>query len=342
MPARFALMPGLRTEITEIVTGLGALGYATPEEAVRRQPPEMRNVEQSHWARLRDALEDPGYERDLRCAWDNGRAFLRADDGLRGRAPRSVEWKGPHHPPGYDFLPADLRVDHVFLVSCKYLSRVLANPSPAHLFDRALAVRGGRSETDWFMLVAEDAYRVFYSRVRETLACTASLPSDIVDLAPADRDRIKALCARAWPGDLTRAYEEFSGEVSRRSAARWNEAAPTLAERELLLWRLLRLNPAPYFILGSAGSASLRLRVATPWDWRQSFALKDFTITAQEAAQPRVAWRAEVLDRLGGGTAIVEGHVEVRWSHGRFCGFPEAKVYLDSRHDQVPGYFALR
>jgi hypothetical protein len=37
----------------------------------------------------------------------------------------------------------------------------------------------------------------------------------------------------------------------------------------------------------------------------------------------------------------VDGHVEVRWSHGRFCGPPEAKVYLDTPHQAVPGYFAL-
>ena len=37
----------------------------------------------------------------------------------------------------------------------------------------------------------------------------------------------------------------------------------------------------------------------------------------------------------------MRGHVEVRWSHGRFCGPPEAKVYLDTPHADVPGYFPL-
>ncbi len=38
----------------------------------------------------------------------------------------------------------------------------------------------------------------------------------------------------------------------------------------------------------------------------------------------------------------LEGHIEVRWSHGRFGGPPEAKGYLDTPHHLVPGYFALR
>ena len=34
----------------------------------------------------------------------------------------------------------------------------------------------------------------------------------------------------------------------------------------------------------------------------------------------------------------VNGHVEIRWSHGRFAQVPEAKVYLDTPQQLVPGY----
>lgn len=42
-----------------------------------------------------------------------------------------------------------------------------------------------------------------------------------------------------------------------------------------------------------------------------------------------------------GRTGTVKGHVEIRWSHGRFNGPPEAKVYLDTPFDQVPGYWPI-
>jgi hypothetical protein len=334
-------MPGLKTELTEIVTGLGMLPYGSAEEAVAIRPPEMSNVSSANWDRVAAALREPSYRYDVFSAWKNGQAFFRAEDGLRGRSPLTIEWKGPHSPPGYDFLPADLRIDHVFLVSCKYLSQVLANVSPAHVFRRALAVRGGRSDTDWFMLVGQDAYRRFYGRVRDEL-CSEDLPQELEDLSPADREAIKARCARTWPGELDVAYAEFSAEVSRESARIWNDAVPTLGDREQLLWRILRFNPAPYFILGSARDAFLRLRVATPWDWRQRFELKEFTIEPEAVSQPRVRWCARVSERGTARQTNVEGHVEIRWSHGRFCGFPEAKLYLDSRHEDVPGYFELR
>ena len=60
------------------------------------------------------------------------------------------------------------------------------------------------------------------------------------------------------------------------------------------------------------------------------------------AGQPKVEWVARYRTRDGTGeTRSVRGHVEVRWSHGRFAQPPEAKVYLDTPIEQVPGYHPL-
>jgi len=104
----------------------------------------------------------------------------------------------------------------------------------------------------------------------------------------------------------------------------------------------LRMGSAPYFVLGSSPRRPLRLRVATPWDWRQLFMLEQLEIFAQEGGQPKVGWRATVRERSAGRSHEVSGHVEIRWSHGRFGGPPEAKGYVDSPHHLVPGYFPLR
>ena len=57
--------------------------------------------------------------------------------------------------------------------------------------------------------------------------------------------------------------------------------------------------------------------------------------------QPLIEWTATIRDRDRGRMVEVAGHVEVRWSHGRFKGAPEAKVYLDTPHALVPGYQPL-
>ena len=108
-----------------------------------------------------------------------------------------------------------------------------------------------------------------------------------------------------------------------------------------MLWRLLRLAAAPYYVLGSREASIMRLRIYTPWDWSNQFVLRDFAVSPSSALQPRVEWRATVEVKGSGEEADVEGHAEVRWSHGRFCGDPEAKIYLDTPHDEVPGYATL-
>jgi len=104
---------------------------------------------------------------------------------------------------------------------------------------------------------------------------------------------------------------------------------------------LLRLASAPYFVLGAARDDVIRLRIDTPWDWRQRHELRSLDIEPDDAGQPQVRWAATVLDRETATEVVVEGHVEVRWSHGRFAGPPEAKVYLDTPPALVPGYVSL-
>ncbi len=104
----------------------------------------MHSVSPEMWARLGQLRAGGAYDADFHAAFENGRAFLVAEDGLRERPPRIVEWKGTGRAPGDEVAPIDLRVDHVYLVSCKYLSNILFNVSPAHIFDDLLVGRMSR------------------------------------------------------------------------------------------------------------------------------------------------------------------------------------------------------
>jgi hypothetical protein len=146
-----------------------------------------------------------------------------------------------------------------------------------------------------------------------------------------------------WMPGAKDLYVRLSDAVARASVRRW-EAAMDVGggTGEAMLWRLLRMGSAPYFVLGSSAARSLRLRIATSWDWRQQYQLISIEMEPQGGGQPRVGWEALVRDRSSNELTEVAGHIEVRWSHGRFGGLPEAKGYLDTPHHLVPGYFALR
>ena len=329
-------MPALRTEITEIVTGLGMFGYPNLGHAIGMRPPAFENVDEDVYDRLASAYR-AGLHGDLfSSAWSNGVRFAAAKEGLRGRPPWILEWKGGHRPPGYEEIPADLRVDHVYLVSCKYGSNILTNSSPISLFG------GGAGDDDWFASVAGPAYQALYEQCRR-LVPDPSLPATVADLTRAHRLILKQTLPRNLVGSAKGAYREFAAEAAAGSSQRWQETLTSRLLREQMVWRLLRLQSAPYFVLGeSADGHSLAYRVQTPWDLRASHDFRSFHHWGEiDRGQPIVSWEATYVNRRSGGEVAVAGHVEVRWSHGKFAQAPEAKVYLDTPHHAVPAYVPL-
>ncbi|MEO1063154.1 MAG: hypothetical protein AAFZ07_17210 [Actinomycetota bacterium] len=332
-----------RTVVTELCTALGMLGYERVRAAALDRSSRL-SVDDETWARLADLLDDPDHRGAADAAFENGAGFLAASGGLGGRVPRTIVWSAGRRPPGDEVVPADLLVDHVYLVSCKYRSKVLHNAAPSRLFDDQLMAVDRRKRSDWYVDVAPDASQALY---RATLAAldVDGLPDRVDDLSPADRKTLKAALrphSRSELSEDTRqAYAELVRTVSRGSAERWRRGLGSPERRERMLWRLLRIYGAPYFIVGHDGASPVRARIATPWDWRQRFALRSFEIEAATAGQPQVDWAAEVDDHERGDLRVIEGHIEVRWSHGRFAQPPEAKVYLDTAHHRVPGYEPL-
>jgi hypothetical protein len=355
----------------------------------------MRSLSPEDWDVLVAARAGGAFDAEFHAAWENGRAFLAAHDGLRGRLPDAVEWKGSIRAAGDEVAPVDLRVDHVYLISCKYLSNILFNVAPAGVFDALLVGGQGRGRSgDWYAEVAPAQFQRLYEVVRqaarrnglgprrtapfdasprarnrgtgvslslpglgvddggpvdavlserlESPALLTELPERALDMTSAHRAALSATLKAGWPDDAKEAYGQLAFEVATLTAQRWRTNLTQQASAgEAMLWRLLRMGSAPYFVLGSSSTQSLRLRIATPWDWRQQFSLSAFEVFAQRGGQPRVGWLASIKDRNSGQVHQVEGHIEIRWSHGRFSGPPEAKGYIDTAHHLVPGYFPL-
>jgi hypothetical protein len=315
------------------------LGFGSPDVALAARPAAMASVSPEIWARLAEARQGGGNDPAFEAAFANGAAFLAARDGLRNRQPVLVEWKGGHRGVGDEAAPIDLRVDHVFLVSCKYQSQILHNSSPRLLFDHLLSPGATGRGGDWFAEMAPEPYQALYGALRD-LGLEGTSSPWASELDPASR-RILAAGLRAWPPGVAPLVEALVQAVAEASAARWRSALASRRDQEVMLWRLLRIGAAPYFMLGSSDQGLLRLRVATPFDWRAAFRLRSFGVRAQSGGQARVSWEAVVTEHARGTERRVEGHVEVRWSHGRFAQPPEAKVYLDTSHPDVPGYYHL-
>ncbi|MHB1987387.1 MAG: hypothetical protein ACYCSF_05305 [Acidimicrobiales bacterium] len=332
-------MPSDRTFVTEIATGLGMVGGGQLSEVMTVRPPALRSLVEADWLRLQALWSAGELDREFRGGFRNGQAFLMAADGLNGRIPRAIEWTAGRRPPGDEVVPADLRIDHVYLVSCKYLSQILHNPSPARLVEGLLSTAPVDDNRDWYSRTAPGEYEALY-RVCARAVEGCDLPLSGSSLSSQQRRRLAAALGGGWPSGALGAYDRLCRAVSEETAQRWSTRIRQ-ANQETVFWRLLRIGSVPYFVLGASTKGSMRLRIDTPWDWRQRYRLRRLSVAAQPGGQPRVGWSALCEVRSTGREILVSGHVEIRWSHGRFAQPPEAKVYLDCAHDSVPGYNPL-
>ena len=142
------------------------------------------------------------------------------------------------------------------------MSRNLQNRSPSRIFDRLLGP--GDTDPPTGMRSAPNQYQALYEAAAST-AAVAGLPDRIEQLAPVHRVALRAaLRARTWPAVARAPYAELCQEVSTRTAAHWSARIATPYQAEALMWRLLRILSAPYFILGSDPRQALRLRIDTP------------------------------------------------------------------------------
>ena len=332
-----------RTTVTELATALGMTGHRTPGEAIRAKPGVLQ-LKPDEWARLEDICSSGSWAAVVETAFGNGVYFASHTDGLNGRAAQRIEWSGGRRIPGDRPVPADLVVDHVYMVSCKYLSAILHNTAPAHVFIDGLAVTSQSRGINWFQEVAPEAHEALYCRTVEVLGLSGMSESPVAQSQEQRarlRTALKELATPGLPDGLGLEYERLIDQVSRASARRWEAQLGDRGQQERLLWRLLRIYSSTYFILGNDNRRTMRLRVVTPWEWQQSYKFVSFEVDAAGRGQPRVDWCATYRHMASGRRRHVRGHVEIRWSHRPFQGSPEAKVYLDTPHEDVPGYLDL-
>jgi len=321
-----------------LATAVGILGYPDLPTALAGARPAALHIPEDTWERWRNT--PTAGVAGIECAFENGRAFLAADDGLRGRPPRLIECTGGQRLIPDEPTAIDLRVDHVYLVSCRPPSEGMANTSPGRLFDGLLAAAGSRERKDWYATVAPAEYAALYVACRAASGL-ADLPTRPEVLTPDHKRRLRAaLPAGSLPPEARRPYDALCRAVSRASAERWRKRLAR-AGADAMLCRLLRIGPAPYFVLGQARGRPVRLRVASAPEWRERFSSVSFEVVPATARQPQVNWTATYEDTATGSRGRLKGRIEIRWSHGRFAQAPEAKLHVTTPLHRLPGYFPL-
>ena len=268
----------------------------------------------------------------------NGHAFLaRARRAARIAFRSLVEWKGAHRaawrrgragrPARRPRVPRELQVpvahrrERVAAPPLRPPARGRPRPTRRRLVRRGRAGRARRALRDG----ARRRRRLAARPMRAT--STARNGARSAHRFATDGRR------RARPSSTRRSSSGSPTESARRWRAR--DAAPTRRARccgDCCASAARRTSCSARRRPGSCACASRHRGTGGA-----HFELRAFDVEPRAGGQPMVGWHAVVRDRCRHATKlVVHGHVEVRWSHGRFAAPPEAKVYLDTPHARGP------
>jgi hypothetical protein len=331
-----------KTKLTELGTAVGLVHEASEGWPGRLDRLRIPGIDDEVWKPVVLPAATGGPSRHLLlAAVANGRFFRQ--HVLHGRRPHLVEWTGGSPSVWTSDVPRDLTVEDVWFLQTKFSSDCLLNTAPAVLVDGLLVDDEDRHRPSWFEEVAQRELEAYYGAVRGH-APLLDLPARQAELTAEGRAALKAWMRARSPAEVPTAerdaYHLLCRAVSIETVLRWRLRlrAATVPQRTQMLFRMLRIAGGPYWLLGTAGSRPVRLRVLDTRTWRQRFDLRDFTVLDGRTGQPQVDWRATVRERATREDTTVEGFCEIRWSHGKLQGNPECKVQVVTPLAEIPGY----
>ena len=192
--------------------------------------------------------------RSSRAAWANGQAFLHADRGPARAAARG--WSSGRAPPRRPATRWCRPTSASTTCGCQLQVPVEgARQRRAQPASSTAAWPAGPARTagDWYAEVAPDAYQALFALVRRRarhpcVAAAARRRPHARRTAPSCAPTSTRGWSRRRAGRLPRRWPSTVGKAS---ADRWRRALAKRTEAEAVLWRLLRIGSAPYFVLGA-------------------------------------------------------------------------------------------
>ncbi len=341
-------MPTPKTECTELSVGFGLLGL-DPLKASATQ------VKQ-HWDDTLSSAKFLDYAREFardeayyRRFYAIGVNLCHSHEHLKRTNIVTVRWEGPQQQASSVPIPVDIIAANI-PISVKADSNLVGNLAPPILFDSVPhgTSAPARSE-NWYVTVAHDTYQSLYQ-----LACTLGsikLPSSVVDyhqtIKGKGRKRLAVAIRNLSPADhkeFNRLYVSFCHEVAERSALAFsNTLQHSLSGpiknsvTENVVQHFFRLGDVGYVLCGFNKKDDFGVMVPNLTAWRRSWRFKrliaqpDFT-----RGQSVVKFEMVVEEKSTHKEHCFQFHSQIRWSHGKFAGNPEAKLYKDFSWTDVP------
>mgnify|MGYP000293222183 CR=1 FL=1 len=273
-----------------------------------------------------------------------------------GITPKNITWTGKDSIAGVVSVAKDLEILN-FRISVKENADVFINGSPLTVFEDLPQGLFGQKKRgqDWFIRTAKDEIDNYYSLCRKHLGINDEFKSIESFYANRDKSYKKrfgkevALLHSDKNDEILIAYQNMCDRVSLVSSAIFNEnllkfksAYPSSTALQPIFHYFFKINGIKYIIAGTEKNKPFASLLEDSTNWTKRYSFVDINAKPKSAGQPEVLLMFLFKDKITNETFEVPLKVEIRWSHGKFCGNPEAKVYKQWSYMDLPWSEDLR
>lgn len=263
----------------------------------------------------------------------------------------SIVWTGNDKSVSMSTVAKDIHIENLNLrISIKENADVFINGSAEKVFNHLpLGIFGQtiRGE-DWFLKTARNELNEYF------LACEGEVFSGHNNIEAFYRSskkpqrklfgsHVKELHHKNTPHVMEK-YSNLCQKVSIESARIFNENLTTfLGERKNIsaalgpiFYFFFRINGVKYILAGVENKEPFAVYMLPGDSWVKLYEFVGIVAIPLQAGQPEVLLKFTFRDKKSKETFDLDLKVEIRWSHGKFCGNPEAKVYKKWKYSSLP------
>lgn len=340
-------MPSEKTESSELSVAFGILGIEDPlklEDGLISKC-FRKSLSSKKYERFKNEFVNPTNTKLYAQMLNVGR-MLRINYPLFNNV-TNLQWRGARQRSKTTSGAQDLLVANT-QISLKAESNIVNNFSPAHLF---ISIPQGSSAPDrsenWYLKTDPDGFQELYDSTKEIRLdrFPASFPSSVKEFERiASRNDRKELAKGIdkLEGEARDAFEIARIKMCRMvaivSAQIFNEYLKVSLSSssknsiiDKIIKDLYRLDSVEYIVAGVSDGKEFAAGVPSIDDFRQEWEIRSIKAVADLSRKQSVVNIFVTYRNKEDKTAEYTNkfHVEIRWSHGKFCGSPEAKLYKD-------------
>ncbi len=261
-----------------------------------------------------------------------------------------VIWTGMETGLDHGPVARDLLINNTDIrISVKENAQLFQNPSPVKVFDKwSRGLFDKSRDEDWFVKVASKELNEYYQVCGGfELTGQKTVEDYYKNITGSDQNGTKrrklltnhvASLHDQSRKDVLEAYKKLCVKVSESSAAIFNnnlekhfpdiKTGSLKAEKISQLFSFFfKLDGNEHILCGTENNKGFAVLINDLATWEKRFLITDIKAKPLDAGQPEVLITFSFQDEKTKNKFDYSIQCQVRWSHGKFCGNPESKLY---------------